>query len=342
MLFRIHSFLKAKSRRVPIRQQTNSNLIHSPFAWSLLGAAVGGFAVYTLTVDNSIVRERVEVPVGHVGVVEFSGKVDSQFLPSGRHWIRKRGGSKCHLFDVRTKLLHLIVDVPSKEGLNISVEVAALYHLNPSYAPSMFELVGVDYEGIVVQPQFRAAIKQVCTGFDAKDFYHANTLQEISSQLSKLLANFIEKRGIVVEEIVVKKITLPNLVQEAIEQKMKMEQEMQQMEFVLKKEESEAQRKAIEAKGVADFQRIVSEGISEELLLWKGIEATENLATSNNTKVVVIGKGEHGLPVILGAESDSGRNNKKMKKEQLDKKQDEIRTITKSVKINTENKNANN
>jgi len=110
------------------------------------------------------------------------------------------------------------------------------------------------------------------------------------------------------------------MVQDAIEQKMRMEQEMQQMEFVLKKEESEAQRKAIEAKGVADFQKIVSEGISQELLLWKGIEATEKLALSDNTKIVVIGKGDSGLPVILGAETkDSGKKKKKLKKERAEK-----------------------
>jgi len=104
--------------------------------------------------------------VGHVGVLESVGKVDPNPLPSGRHWITKQGvqGSHCHLFDVRTKLLHVIVDVPSKEGLNVSVEVAALYHLNPTSAPVLYETVGLAYEGVVVQPQFRAAIKQVCTG----------------------------------------------------------------------------------------------------------------------------------------------------------------------------------
>jgi len=197
--------------------------------------------------------------------------------------------------------------------------VAALYHLDPNSAPMMYEAVGLDYEGIVVTPQFRAAIKQVCTGFDAKDFYHANTLLEISNQLAKQLSHLTSKRGIIVEEIVVKRIALPPMLQDAIEQKMKMEQTMQQMQFVLEKEEAEARRKAIEAKGVADFQKIVSEGISQELLLWKGIEATEKLAFSDNTKIVVIGKGDHGLPVILGAElkEHKFKNKKKDKKKQV-------------------------
>jgi prohibitin 1 len=102
--------------------------------------------------------------------------------------------------------------------------------------------------------------------------------------------------------VLLRKIDLPKVVADAIQEKLKREQEAQQMQFVLQKEQQEAERKRIEAQGVADFQRIVAQGISPLLLEWKGIEATEKLATSPNTKVVVIGNSKNGLPLILGGE----------------------------------------
>ncbi|MFZ0456598.1 MAG: prohibitin family protein, partial [Ignavibacteriaceae bacterium] len=107
-------------------------------------------------------------------------------------------------------------------------------------------------------------------------------------------------RGITVEAAPLRQITLPARLTESIEEKLKAEQESQRMQFVLQRETQEAERKRIEAKGIADFQEIVSKGISEQLLKWKGIEATEKLAGSSNSKIVVIGSGKDGLPLILG------------------------------------------
>jgi regulator of protease activity HflC (stomatin/prohibitin superfamily) len=112
-----------------------------------------------------------------------------------------------------------------------------------------------------------------------------------------------EGRGIITEAVLLRKIGLPAVVANAIQEKLKREQEAEQMKFVLQKESQEAERKRIEAQGVADFQRIVASGISQQLLEWKGIEATEKLALSANTKVVVIGNSKSGLPIILGGEA---------------------------------------
>ncbi|HEX2984715.1 MAG TPA: prohibitin family protein, partial [Ignavibacteriales bacterium] len=119
---------------------------------------------------------------------------------------------------------------------------------------------------------------------------------EIKSNLVKL----VEPRGITIEEAPMRQIILPSGLTASIEEKLKAEQESQRMAFILKKEEQEADRKRIEAKGIADFQDIVAKGISPQLLKWKGIEATEKLSTSNNTKIVIVGSPKDGLPIILG------------------------------------------
>ena len=110
-----------------------------------------------------------------------------------------------------------------------------------------------------------------------------------------------EKRRVMLTQLL-RKIGLPPVVANAIQEKLRREQEAEQMKFVLQKEQQEAERKRIEAQGVADFQRIVAQGISPQLLEWKGIEATEKLAASANTKIVVIGNSKTGLPLILGGE----------------------------------------
>lgn len=120
--------------------------------------------------------------------------------------------------------------------------------------------------------------------------------QRILTELRSVLAD----RGVVVENVLLRDIQLPETLKMAIEAKQRAEQDSLQMEYVLTKEKQEAERKRVEAQGVADFQKIVTQGISEQLLQWKGIEATEKLALSPNTKIIVVGGGKTGLPLILG------------------------------------------
>src|SRR5438552_10433921 len=124
----------------------------------------------------------------------------------------------------------------------------------------------------------------------------------IAGEIFALFKRIAGDRGIIVQQVLLRKIGLPPVVANAIQEKLKREQEAEQMKFVLQKEQQEAERKRIEAQGVADFQRIVAQGISPQLLEWKGIEATEKLAMSPNTKVVVVGNSKTGLPIILGGE----------------------------------------
>ena len=123
-----------------------------------------------------------------------------------------------------------------------------------------------------------------------------------ATEIFGLFRRLASYRGIVVQQVLLRKIGLPPLVANAIQEKLRREQEAEQMKFVLQKEQQEAERKRIEGQGIADFQRIVAQGISQQLLEWKGIEATEKLALSPNSKVVVIGNPKSGLPIILGGD----------------------------------------
>jgi regulator of protease activity HflC (stomatin/prohibitin superfamily) len=190
------------------------------------------------------------------------------------------------------------MSVPTKEGLSVQLEISLQYHLNPDNASRIYKSVGENYAEIILQPQFRSVVRGVTARYEAKALYTSER-NEVSQIIASELSKLTEPRGITVEAAPLRQIILPAGLTASIEEKLKAEQESQRMEFILKKESQEADRKRIEAKGIADFQAIISKGLTPPLLKWKGIEATEKLATSSNSKIVVIG-GKDGLPVMLG------------------------------------------
>ena len=131
-----------------------------------------------------------------------------------------------------------------------------------------------------MHPQVRATIRGTVAGFTSKELYDSERRQSVAVLLFEQIKADLEPRGIIIEAVPLRAIHLPTRVRESIENKLRMEQENERMQFVLQKEQAEAERKAIEGKGIAEFQRIVSEGISENLLKWKGIETTETIAQS--------------------------------------------------------------
>jgi regulator of protease activity HflC (stomatin/prohibitin superfamily) len=181
----------------------------------------------------------------------------------------------------------------------MELEGSLLYRLDPAKAADVYKTVGTSYPEILVQPQIRSAIREITASYEAKALYSA-AREQISRETFELFQKMTAGKGIIAEAVLLRKIGLPPLVAQAIQEKLKREQEAEQMKFVLQKEQQEAERKRIEAKGIADFQQIVAQGISAQLLEWKGIEATEKLAASPNTKVVVVGNPKSGLPIILG------------------------------------------
>lgn len=239
------------------------------------------------------------VPAGHVGVKDFFGSVSPNTLSPGIRVVFPF--TRVIKMSVQTLELKETAEVPSKEGLNLNLEVSLLYQLDPSKAAVLYKTVGRDYVGTVVEPQFRSAIREITASYEAKALYSAER-ERIAQEVFNLTRRLSEERGILVQQVLLRKIGLPPVVANAIQEKLRREQEAEQMKFVLQKESQEAERKRIEAQGIADFQRIVAQGISPQLLEWKGIEATEKLAQSPNTKIVVIGNPKTGLPIILGSE----------------------------------------
>jgi regulator of protease activity HflC (stomatin/prohibitin superfamily) len=238
------------------------------------------------------------VPPGHVGVLVLLGKVYGS-VTEGVHLINPLASME--LMNVRTKEVFEHAEAPSKEGLNVALEVSCLYHLNPTEAANIYRQVGPNFEAVVVNPQFRAAIRGITVNHEAKDLY-TSSRELISNEIFQDLEANLGKRGIIVETILLRKIDLPKLVVEAINAKLAADQQAQQMRFVLDKERQEADRKRIEAQGIQDFQRIISQGLSEQLLRWKGIETTRALAESANSKLIIVG-GRDGLPLILNTET---------------------------------------
>ncbi|MBN1602748.1 MAG: prohibitin family protein [Chitinispirillaceae bacterium] len=238
------------------------------------------------------------VPAGNVGVVDFFGKVSEKTLKPGINFVNPF--ARVIIMSVKTQEVKETTTVPTQEGLSLNLEVSLLFHLNPEKAGEVYKTVGVDYADIIIVPQFRSVLRTVTAGYEAKALY-TSVREKLAAGIVEELKKQIEPRGITVENVPLRNIQLPPKVAEAIEEKLKAEQESQRMQFILEKEKLEADRKRIEAQGVADFQKIVSQGINKELLQWKGIEATEKLAGSQNTKIVIVG-GKDGLPLILNSE----------------------------------------
>jgi regulator of protease activity HflC (stomatin/prohibitin superfamily) len=190
-------------------------------------------------------------------------------------------------------------NVPSSEGLMMSLDTSLIYHLNPDRAAEVFQKIGPDYETVVVEPTLRSAIREATASHTANALYTGER-EMVGKQIYDQVSTQLKERGLTVENVLLRDIQLPATLKAAIEAKQQAEQESLAMNFRLQKETQEAQRKRIEAAGVRDFQQIVAQGITPSLLEWKGIEATENLAKSPNSKVVVIGNNKNGLPLILG------------------------------------------
>ena len=242
-------------------------------------------------------KATVTIPAGYVGVKDFFGSVYEQTLPAGFHLVNPL--LTIHKMDTRTQEVSEETNVPSKEGLTVSLDVTLLYSLDPSKAAAVYKTIGANYRNVVVVPQLRSVVRGATASYEAKALYTSER-EVISSDMFEQLLPLLDSRGIRVEKVLLRSATLPAILATAIEKKLEAEQQAEQMKFVLQREEQEAERKRVEARGIADFQRTVASGLTPSYLTWKGIETTSQLAKSENAKVVVIGSGKDGLPLILG------------------------------------------
>jgi len=258
----------------------------------LIGMGILAFLLVIL-LFSSVTR----VGTGHVGVITLFGKVTGETLGEGIHLISPLKTN--NELSIQTQTIKESASVPSSEGLMMSLDTSLIYHLNPDRAADVFQHIGADYENVVVEPTLRSAIREATASHTANALYTGER-EMVAKQITDQITTELNKRGISVENVLLRDIQLPATLKAAIEAKQQAEQESLAMNFRLQKETQEAQRKRIEAAGVRDFQQIVAQGITPSLLEWKGIEATENLAKSPNSKVVVIGNNKNGLPLILG------------------------------------------
>jgi len=261
-------------------------------ALRLLGLAFAAF-IAVIFLFASVAR----VESGHVGVLTLFGRVTGEVLPEGIHLVNPFKTN--NEMSVRTQEIKESASVPSSEGLVMNLDTSLIYHVNPDKAAEVYQKIGPNYVDVLVEPNLRAAIRESTASHTANALYTGER-EMVAKQIYDQLVATLSSRGFTVESILLRDIQLPATLKSSIEAKQQAEQEALAMNFRLQKETQEAQRKRIEAQGIRDFQQIVAQGISPQLLEWKGIEATENLAKSANSKVVVIGNSKNGLPLILG------------------------------------------
>jgi regulator of protease activity HflC (stomatin/prohibitin superfamily) len=265
---------------------------------------IGYIAIVVAIIFSAI----VQIGPGQVGVQVLFGSVQDGVLHSGLNFINPL--VSIEKMDVKTQAYTMssaqdegqvkgddaIVSL-SADGLTIRLDVTVWYRLNDADAPQVYRSIGTDYVEKIVRPAIRTAIRDISVDYSATDIYSVKR-EEFVKNVTKNLENAFNGRGVVLERVLLRNVELPEKVRTAIDEKIAAEQKAQQMVYVLQKEKQEAERKRIEAQGVADYNKIVSQSITEQTLQMKGIEATLELSKSSNSKMVIMnGK---NMPLIFG------------------------------------------
>lgn len=220
-----------------------------------------------------------------VGVRSKFGKVKPRTLEPGLYAVNPFTTTMLRL-PARSINMEVKINLPSKEGLTISSDISILYRIKKEAAAEILKNIGDGYEKNLILPVFRSASADVCARFFAKDM-HSGERSAIESKIQERMKELLDKRGFVIEAVLLKSISLPSRVSRAIEQKLAAEQDAMRMQFVLQREQQEAKRKRIEAEGIRDYQKIISNGLTKEVLQMRSIEVMRQLVKSGNTKVIV-------------------------------------------------------
>jgi len=248
-----------------------------------------------------------QIDAGQVGVKMLFGKVEDDVLSSGLNFInpvlevktidvKTQNYTMSGIHDEGAKAGDDAIRVLSADGLEVTIDLTVLYRVVPSEAPRLLKETGLDYNDKIVRPITRTKIRDNAVYYDAVALYSSKR-DEFQSRIFKSIEGDFNKRGLILEQLLVRNITLPLSVKASIESKINAEQDAQKMQFVLQKERQEADRKRVEAQGIADYQRIISSGLTDKQLQYETIKANLELAKSPNAKVIVLGKGNN--PLIL-------------------------------------------
>jgi regulator of protease activity HflC (stomatin/prohibitin superfamily) len=251
----------------------------------------------------------VQVDAGEVGVQKLFGKVQNSVLPSGLHFInplfeiekmdvKTQNYTMSGIHDEGAKAGDDAIRVLTSDGLEVTIDLTVLYKVLPSEAPNILRETGLDYTDKIVRPLTRTKIRDNAVYYEAIQLYSLKR-EEFQQRIFKSIDDDFRKRGLVLEQLLIRNITLPQSVRTTIEQKISAEQEAQKMQFVLQKERQEAERKRVEAQGIADYQRIISESLTDKQLQYEQIKTMKELAASSNAKMIIMGRGN--TPLILDA-----------------------------------------
>jgi len=263
-----------------------------------------GLVVIVLGVLTACV---IQIEAGQVGVQKLFGKVQNDVLNSGLHFInplvdvvkldiKTQNYTMSGVQDEGHKSGDDAIRVLSADGLEVTIDLSVLYRVIPNQTPRLLSETGEDYEDKIVRPITRTRIRDNAVYYDAVALFSGKR-DEFQQRIFKSIESDFSKRGLLLENLLVRNITLPQSVKATIEQKINAEQDAQKMQFVLQKEKQEAERKRVEAQGIADYQRIISESLTDKQLQYESIKAQLEIAKSPNAKVIIMGKGSN--PVIL-------------------------------------------
>jgi regulator of protease activity HflC (stomatin/prohibitin superfamily) len=264
-----------------------------------------GFVLIALGIFSSMFKQ---IDAGKVGVKSLYGSVDSDVLESGLHIINPL--LDITEFDIQTQNYTMsavhgegaqegddAIRVLSNDGLEVVIDLTVLYRVVPTDAPKIFKNIGVDYIDKIVRPITRTRIRDNAVFYDAVALYSTKR-NEFQGRIFKSIETDFKNRGLVLEQLLIRNIDLPKSVKKSIESKINAEQDAQKMTFVLQKEKQEAERKRVEAQGIADYQRIISLGLTDKQLQYEQIKAQKELAASPNSKIIFM-NGKGSVPVIL-------------------------------------------
>jgi regulator of protease activity HflC (stomatin/prohibitin superfamily) len=251
----------------------------------------------------------VQIEAGEVGVKKLFGKVQNDVLGSGLHFInplldvlemdiKTQNYTMSGVHDEGKQAGDDAIRALTADGLEVVIDLTVLYRVLPVDAPRIVRESGLNYTDKIVRPLARTKIRDNTVYYEAVSLYSSKR-DEFQARIYKSIETDFKSRGLVLEQLLVRNITLPAMVKTAIEQKITAEQDAQKMEFVLQKEKQEAERKRVEAQGISDYQRIINESLTDRQLQYEQIKAMKDLAASTNAKMVIMGRGN--TPVILDA-----------------------------------------
>ncbi|MBZ5858358.1 prohibitin family protein [Flavihumibacter profundi] len=267
-----------------------------------------GLAIAAVGVLTSCI---IQIDAGQIGVKKLFGQVQKDVLSSGLHLInplleierldvKTQNYTMSGMHDEGTKTGDDAIRVLTADGLEVTIDLSVLYRVVTNDAPMLLQETGSDYEDKIVRPITRTRIRDNAVYYDAVALYSTKR-DEFQQRIFKSIEADFKKRGLMLENLLVRNITLPLSVKATIEQKINAEQDAQKMQFVLQKERQEAERKRVEAQGIADYQRIISESLTDRQLQYESIKAQLEIAKSQNAKVIIMGKSNS--PIILDSKT---------------------------------------